>query len=252
MPKVMLLLVQAAGILLSAVLIFVTFADRSQIEHRVQDLAFAKVEEATSIEWDKATGGMKGEARTEKFNALTERLGTTVDEMVTKREDLVRALVRETLWDKCVEPCSYPKLVEFVDELAIAKIAQLRLDERSAKEFIVERYESTVRGLISDLRRFGLVNIVVLSLMMALVLFRKHLNWRFFAFSVGLTTYTTWAAYGYLINQDWVRALIFQDWAAPGYQMAMVFQSFILLDRLFLDGKIMGKFLHAVIKTLQS
>ena len=89
-----------------------------------------------------------------------------------------------------------------------------------------------------DLRRFGLVNVVVLSLMLGLVVFRNHLNWRFAAFSVALTSYTAWAAYGYVYDQNWALAILFQDWASPGYQVAMVFFACFFFDWLFLRGTV--------------
>ena len=110
----------------------------------------------------------------------------------------------------------------------------MRVGQNTLGDFLVGRYEASVQGLLKDLRRFGLVNVVVLSLMLGLVMFRNHLNWRFTAFSVALTTYTAWAAYGYVFNQNWALAILFQDWASPGYQAAMIIVSILFFDWLFL------------------
>ena len=114
----------------------------------------------------------------------------------------------------------------------------MRVGQSTLGDFLVERYENSVQGLLTDLRRFGLVNVVVLSLMLGLVAFRNHLNWRFTAFSVALTSYTVWAAYGYVYNQNWALAILLQDWASPGYQAAMVFFALLFFDWLFLRGKV--------------
>ncbi|MEO1179234.1 MAG: hypothetical protein AAFV87_19425, partial [Pseudomonadota bacterium] len=105
-------------------------------------------------------------------------------------------------------------------------------------DFIVERYDSSVQGLLIDLRRFGFVNMVVLILMLGLVAFRSYSNWRFTAFSVSLTAYTVWAAYGYVYNQNWALTILLQDWASPGYQIAMIFFAFLFFDWLFLQGTV--------------
>jgi hypothetical protein len=95
-----------------------------------------------------------------------------------------------------------------------------------------------VQGLIKDLRRFGLVNVVVLSLMAALVLLRDRLNWRFFLGSALITGYTVWAAYGYVFDQNWALSILFQNWAGPSYQAGMIFVACVFSDWLFLRGHI--------------
>ncbi|MEP3346471.1 MAG: hypothetical protein ABJN34_15575 [Litoreibacter sp.] len=110
----------------------------------------------------------------------------------------------------------------------------------------MNRYDTTLRGLILDLRRFGLVNAVTLALMSALLIFKNMLNWRFAALSVGVTGYATWAAYGYVYTQDWARTILFQNWAAGGYQIAMILVCCVLSDWLFLRGKITETVLSAI------
>ena len=118
------------------------------------------------------------------------------------------------------------------------------------QDYVVERYQSTVDGLITDLRRFGLVNVVALSLMVGLALFRKPLNWRFTAFSVALTGYIAWAAYGYLFGQNWALAILMNDWAAPAYQTTLIFASCLFFDCLFLAGAITTTVVNAVASIL--
>lgn len=93
-----------------------------------------------------------------------------------------------------------------------------------------------MRGLINDLHRFGMVNAIALALMLAMVLLRRRINWRFVAHSVGVTAYTAWAAYGYVFGQNWALAILLQDWAAPAYQFMMILVSLVLADWLFLRG----------------
>jgi len=118
----------------------------------------------------------------------------------------------------------------------VERATQFRVGQSTLGDFVVERYEASVQGLLIDLRRFGFVNVVVLSLMLGLVAFRNHLNWRFTALSVALTGYTAWAAYGYVYKQNWALAILLQDWAAPGYQVAMIFFALLFFDWLFLRG----------------
>ncbi|WP_166418896.1 hypothetical protein [Cochlodiniinecator piscidefendens] len=54
----------------------------------------------------------------------------------------------------------------------LERIAQLRVGQMTLQKFALERYAASVNGLLSDLQRFGLVNVVVLSLMFGLTIFR--------------------------------------------------------------------------------
>ncbi len=141
---------------------------------------------------------------------------------------------------------SFSRTKRSISRTLIEKLSSLRVGENKVQDYIVERYESSVEGLITDLRRFGLVNMIALSLMMALVFFRSPLNWKISAFSTVLTGYIAWAAYGYVYQQDWVSAFLFKDWAAPLYQVSMIFVSIILADWLFLKGRITQFIIDAI------
>lgn len=106
--------------------------------------------------------------------------------------------------DRRNENCIFGAATAVVANSAIVrKASKLRFEQINLQEFILGKYENTTQGLISDLRRFGLVNVVALSLLMGLVIFRNRLNWSFAAFSVAMTSYTVWAAYGYFFKKNW-------------------------------------------------
>ena len=251
--KPALLMVQLLGLVLSALLVAATFMTPAQVEQRVQSFAIAKVEAAAQTAWDDS-GGLRGEGSAiARLKDLAARFGRDADGADAQRRVLVPALLATALSDRCGEGCGLPAVAALaVDSVLIERAARLRVGETTLKDFIVGQYDSAVRGLINDLRRFGLVNMVALALMMGLVLFRDRLDWRFAALSVAVTGYTAWAAYGYVFTQNWALAILFRDWAGPGYQIAMIVVCCVFVDWLFFHGRITRFIVDAFTAALSS
>lgn len=248
--KYTLLAVQLVGAAIAICLVAVTFLSPDEVESRLQSFAIAKVEEAANTAWDEIEGQFGEGGRAERLGALADRLGLNADALLAERDVIVPALIAYALSDRCTENCSTAVIAGVVvDTALVQRAAQFRLGQTTVEDFLVERYETSVAGLIADLRRFGVVNAIVLLLLAGLTALRNVLNWRFAAFSVALTGYTAWAAHGYVYKQDWALAILLQDWAAPGYQTAMIFVALFLADWLFLNGffsKLIGNALATI------
>lgn len=241
--------VQLAGVILSALLISVTYMNRQQVEERVQRFAVAKVEQAADSAWRAAERA--DESRSGRLKALSQKLGIDADRVDERRKQIVPALLAEALSARCAENCGFWVAAAAVTNSAmVQQAAKLRVGQGTLQEFVLERYETTVKGLIADLRHFGMVNLIALALMIGLVVFRKRLNWRFTAFSIAVTANTAWAAYGYFYNQNWALTILTQDWAAPGYQAGMIFMCCLFADWLFLDGAITKAVINAIMSML--
>ncbi len=236
-PKIALLAVQLLGLVLCVFLVAITFVNPAQVEERLQQFAIAKVETSAEIAKATVSDSKLGAALKSggKFEALGARFASEAREFDELRKQLVPALLAQSVSDRCNENCEFWAHAAVVsNHVLVQEIQNRRVGQQSLKEFAVQRYESAVIGLRNDLRRFGLVNVVVLTLMIGLVLMRNLLNWRFTAFSVALTGYVGWASYGYIFKQNWAMAILFQDWAGPGYQIGMVFTAILFFDWLFL------------------
>ena len=236
-----LLLVQLAGLILSAALLAVTFVQREQLEGLLQGFAVEKVQAATAdilerLCEDPAEGGLKAGA-VAGMKKLAGRFDMDAERLDAFRKETLPALVRSILAEHCELHCNAPLLrVAFADSAMAQRVADLNGGSGTLRDFAIERYDSTIAGLVSDLRRFGVVNIVAFSLMIALLALRRWLNWRFVALSVAMTGYVAWAAYGYVFSQNWAYSILFQDWAAGTYQVTMMIVCLFLIDQLFLRG----------------
>jgi len=251
--KLALLTAQFTGLILSALIVAVTFSNQEQVEQRLQKFAISKVQSATNDAWDAAKNNIDQPSRTQKLGALARRLSIKADNIDAHRKQIVSKLIANALSDRCKENCGFMLVAALaVDSAMVAKASKMRVGETTLKEFIVERYESTIQGLISDIRRFGMVNVITLSLMISLVIFRNYLNWRFSAFSVAVTAYTAWAVYSYIYRQDWTHTILFQNWAATGYQSTMIFVCCLFFDWLFLNGLITRTIANALGAALSS
>lgn len=237
--RIALIGIQLAGLVISALLVGVTFSNPDQVEERLQQFAIAEVERAANAVWpDMAIEQGEG-SRSERLMVLSDRLGFNAEVLDARRQEVVPAILALAKSETCQENCEFWEVASKATNIVmVERVAQMRVGQSTLGDFVVGRYETSVRGLLIDLRRFGIVNVLVLSLMLGLVAFRNHLNWRFTAFSVALTSYTAWAAYGYVYNQNWALAILLQDWASPGYQAAMIFFALLFFDWLFLRGKV--------------
>lgn len=242
---------QLAGLVLSALLVIVTYTNPQQVEERLQDFAVAKVEAAAHEAWEKVKARFAEGGRAERLGALAERFARDADGIDDKRRQIVPALLAPALSGRCRENCDFWTVAARVaDSAMVQRIARLRVGRATLQDYVVERYQSTVRGLMTDLRRFGLVNVVTLSLMIGLVLFRPRLDWRFTAFSVVVTGYIAWAAYGYVFDQNWALTILMHDWAAPAYQTTLIFASCLFFDWLFLAGAVSTTVVNAIVSIL--
>ena len=237
--KITLAGIQLAGLVISALLVGLTFSNSDQVEERLRQFAIAEVEIAAEKVWSSRKIEPSDDSRSERLMALSDRLGLNAAALDAQRQEVVPAILALAKSETCQENCEFWVLASEVTNIAmVERVAQIRVGQSTLGDFVVERYETSVQGLLTDLRRFGFVNVVVLSLMLGLVAFRNHLNWRFTAFSVALTTYTAWAAYGYVYNQNWALSILLQDWASPGYQTTMILFALLFFDWLFLRGKV--------------
>ena len=249
--KYPLIALQLAGIILSAMLLAVTFFDREEVEARVQAFAVAQVEVAADEAWASAAGVLDDGGRAERLGALAERFGLEAAALDTRRREVLPALMAYALSDRCTEACGLTAAAAIVGNVAMLEdIGNLRVGQSTLQDFIVERYDDTVRGLIADLRRFAGVNLVALSLMLGLVLFRGYLNWRFSACAVAVPGYTAVASYNYVYSQNWAMTLLFQDWAGPVYQGMMICACLLFADWLFLRGIVTRLIADAVASAL--
>ncbi len=230
--------VQAIGLGLALLLIALTFVRPEQIVARLKTTVVEKVEAATSDRLKSLSITPEEEGPTGAMRALANRFGLDAAELRKKREALVPALTSLALGDEaCDSGCTLRGVTLAAQDSALAKrLVALNIGQTTLGDFIVGKYETTLQGLITDLRRFGMVNAVVLGLLMLAIPLRRHIGWRLVVLSLLVTGYTVWAMQGYFLDQDWGRTLLFNDWAAPAYQFTMIVVCLLLIDWVLLSG----------------
>lgn len=241
------LAVQILGILTSAFLLMVTFANSDQVKAGVQSFAIAKVERLADETWEATGQRLDGSTITQRLTGLSTTLGQDAEAIEEQRRELVPAVVAFVLSDKCLENCiGWTVFAGVLNASMLQKVADLRIGQSTLAEFIQNRYETTIQGLMTDIRRVGLVNVITLSLMALLLLVHRSLGWRLKALSIAITAYTVWAVYGYVAQQNWAMAILTQNWAGPAYQASMIIVSLFCIDWIFLRGRITAMIANAI------
>lgn len=224
---------QAGGIAVSIILAATAFYKPEAVEAKLRSLALAKVEAAVGEMTPGADDSMG------RFKAMASAFGEQAAQTDAIRVKLVHALIAQSRAKRCEVDCGFWAVAAVaVNGVLFDKARKLRIGQTNLQEFAIARYERAVDGLLTDLMRFGVVTAVALSLALCLVFVRGWLSGRFIAFSAAMTAYAGWAAYGYFFNQNWAMTIILNDWAAPGYQIAMVLVSALFADWVFLRGRI--------------
>lgn len=245
--KISLLFVQLCGLAMSAFFLAVTYTNPNQVEERLQAFAIAKVEFAVDAAWQTTATKTEPGGRLEQVAALSSKLGLEAQRLEVQRQQIVPALLSYSLSENCKENCAFWKEASALTNSAmLARAAQFRIGQNTLQDFVIQRYQTTVAGLLLDLWRFGLLNFVALSLMVALVLVRNQTHWKLTAFACALTGYMGWATYGYIFKQNWALSILLQDWAAPSHQTMMVLVAFLLADLLFWQGQITSALANAI------
>ena len=243
----LLTILQLAGVALSAALVVATFDSPEQVESKLRAFAVSKVERAVVAAVDEAPEASEAGRRAAGFRALSDRLANTAERLEIDRRMVTRALIAEAQTDRCARDCEFwTDAATVVSKVFLHRIGQMRVGQTNLANFAADRYDGAIRSLTNDLRRFGLVNLVTLSLMLALLTLRRDLGWGFAALSTAMTAYVAWAAHGYLFEQTWTLAIILNDWAAPGYQVAMMLTACVFADWLFLRARITNVVLAAL------
>lgn len=232
-----LLTVQAVGLIVSLGLFGVTFMRLDDLTTRLQGYAVEKVETYAAERLGEVETRLTEGDGGALLNALADRLVEDSERVEEMRARLVPQMVAFALSEDCGDHCvPAAVLAEITNVALVQRAANLRIGERTARDLVVERYQSTLRGLVQDFRRFNAVNAVAFALMIGLLLARGIAGWRFTAFSVGLLAVTLYMAQWYLFGQNWGRVILFNDWAATAYQGGMVFACLVMIDWLFLRG----------------
>ncbi|WP_417277618.1 hypothetical protein [Celeribacter sp.] len=249
--KIIVLSIQGVGVSLSVLLIFLTYLSRDQVEARLQSLAMQKVESYAASVLDASEKTDSG-GTSKLLSALSRRFAEETEVLQGQRKDTIAALVAYALSDQCDDNCVMftGGAAMILEASRVQKIAELEIGQKTVADLIAARYEKTVAALVSDIRQFGTVNVIVLVLMAVLVVFKDHLNLQTTTFSVALTGYTAWASYSYFFRQNWAMTILTQNWAAPAYQAGMIFVMFLLIDWVFLRGivtRIVGNVISSVI-----
>jgi len=247
------ILIQLLGVVLSAFLVVVTYANPTQVEAGLQRFAIAKVTEAADTAWREAGSALAGTQTEIRLTALAEKFGQDSSSIDKQRQEIVPQIVAMALSDECRENCAAWLVVgDAVNDTLVEKAAGMRVGETTLGDFVKEKYDTTVDGLLRDLRRFGLVNVVALSLMALLILTHRFVHWRLKVLSVAITTYSAWASYGYVVQQNWAMSILTQNWAGPVYQASMIFVSILCIDWIFLGGWITQTISSAIAAAIPS
>ena len=237
-----LLPVQVIALALSCALFLTTFLTPEIAEDSLRKLAISKVDRAVEyaifVEPSTASNRIRGLADQLELAALT---------IEGQREKIVTAVLGVGLVGTCVKDCDFWKEAsEIVDASLVQRAAKFRIAEQTLQDFAVGQYETALQSLRKDLQRFSAVNVVVLTLMSLLLITRTGLGRSVVTFSAAITAYTLWASYGYFFDQNWVLTLLLNDWAAPGYQITMIFVSLVLADWVFLRATLTNLVLSAI------
>ncbi|MGH1413290.1 MAG: hypothetical protein ACRBB0_07335 [Pelagimonas sp.] len=194
------------------------------------------VEQAAISAWDNAIDQVEADTRLRRLQNVFETSEAQRETIGGQKAKVVSYLVDLAASTHC--GCLVGHAQAALSSPLITKVQSYQIGDETVRDIIANKYSTTIDGLKRDFRRFGLVNLMVLSLLVALVGFKQIFTSKIAAFSVALTAYVGWAVHGYVFNQNWVTTILFRDWTALSYQIGMIFAGLILADWVFLKARV--------------
>ena len=236
----MLWAVQLLGMALAIWLIGVSYLQPLHLAHHLQGPVLDRVETTTRAALTALTTDPDA-APSAAMAMLTAHSELGPAAALNRRNALVAAVIGHTLGDTACGPACQPyaTAAKAQDPAQLDQFATLALGPAHLGEVVDRAYAQEMAAAVTDLRLFGLVNVVVMGLML-FALKARHWGdgWHMIALSMVLTGILLWAARAYILPPGASGPLYFHGLSGHIQLFAMTALAFVLIDWLFLRGRI--------------
>ena len=105
--RITLIGIQLTGLVMSIMLVGITFSNSDQVEERLRRFAIVEVERAAEKVWSSTAIDLGDDSRTEKLMALSDRLGLDAELLATQRQEVVPSILAFAKSKTCQRNCQF-------------------------------------------------------------------------------------------------------------------------------------------------
>ena len=173
--------------------------------------------------------------RLDRFGAaagmLSQRMKAQVEEVQAQLDAQIPELVGAFVAAMCNVDCDRKaELQADMRALWQARLERLQLGFDRTKALVERQYEAVLEDVRADLRIFLLSNLLVMGLALALALFKGRAGRHLLPMSLLLFVSTLAGASWYVLGQDWLLTILYQDYAGWSYLAGLGLLTLFLLD----------------------
>ena len=162
--------------------------------------------------------------------------------------DRVPLIVATILAERCKGDCPEADTLEDIGlSLVLGKAMELEVKGATLREFVAERYDRTISGLMLDLKIFTFVNAMAFALVLLLSAAKGQTIARpLLKLTLMIAASVLISSYFYLFGQDWFSTILLNQYVGWAYLLWMLLLLGLLIDIGFLRGMISNWIISAI------
>ncbi len=226
LPGIILGVVSASGAAIFLFFLALTFHTPEWVEKFAADF----IEEEVSERVDTAIDSLQPPAGASALSRAASAIYARNEEKIEAYRESLRQRVHERLADAIAEvrdlDCDCrDKWAQWLEEDTHTRIRLLQRANQGITEFIQSTYAGVVHNLKHEIRIFTSANALVLLAILALVIWKPRASMQLFVPGILAITATLICSYFYIFEQNWLLAIIFNDYLGYTYfaYLAVVF-----------------------------
>lgn len=178
---------------------------------------------------------------------LSERMRTKLESVQVQIDAQIPEMVGGFLAAMCKADCERKaELQAQMKDVWQARLERLQLGYERTRLLVEGQYEAVLEDVRADLRIFLLSNLIVTGLALALAFFKGRAAHHLLPFSALLLLSTVVGASWYVLGQDWLLTILYQDYAGWSYLVAIGILSVFLADIALNSARMTTQAINAV------
>ncbi|NNE83922.1 MAG: hypothetical protein HKN28_08110 [Alphaproteobacteria bacterium] len=162
---------------------------------------------------------------------LSERLEARMEKLRTDLANGIDVFVANILTANCKFDCEKREQArQAVQTFYLERIAQYQITLDRIETAVADQYENVIEELRNDLRIFSGSNFAIFLLAFLLTIFKGRASPHLLPISLSMTVATVVAATWYVFGQNWLMAILFNDFLGWAYLGIIAVITLLLID----------------------
>ena len=235
-----------------AIFLYLSIAT-DDFEKRAREVAVAEVSER----FENTVIRLGQENRLNSLSKFADRLSQGLETRMEKlRTDLANGIdvfVADILTAACKFDCEKREQArQAVKAFYLEKIARYQITLDRIETAVADQYENVIEELRTDLQIFSGSNFVVFLLAFLLTIFKGRASPHLLPISLSMTVATVIAATWYVFGQDWLMAILLNDFLGWSYLGIIAVITMLLIDIAINKARVTSAIINGILNAIGS